>query len=142
MIERKNIDNENEMLALGQNLAAHWHAPLMVYLLGDLGAGKTTLVRGWLRGLGYQGIVKSPTYTLVESYHFAGQSIHHFDLYRLTDPEELYYIGLEEYLQPQSICLVEWPQQGKGVLPAADIIIEIAIKGSAREVMISQPSVR
>ena len=93
-------------------------ASLIVYLKGDLGAGKTTLVRGFLRGLGYKGTVKSPTYTLIEPYRIAGKSICHLDLYRLADAEELEYLGVRDLLQEETVLLIEWPERGEGVLPS------------------------
>lgn len=106
---------------------------LLVYLQGDLGAGKTTLVRGMLRSLGHDGPVKSPTYTLVESYEVQGQEIHHFDLYRMEHPEELEFMGGREYLD-SGLCLVEWPQKGRGWLPEPNLIIELVVQGNTRQI--------
>ena len=119
--------------ALGAALAKTLAPGAVVFLQGDLGAGKTTLVRGLLRALGYQGAVRSPTYTLLESYPFnSGLVVHHLDLYRLADPEELEWIGLRELLTAQAIILIEWPQQGAGMLPAADLDIQLVIEGCGR----------
>jgi tRNA threonylcarbamoyladenosine biosynthesis protein TsaE len=103
----------------------------IIYLRGDLGAGKTTLARGFLRGLGYVGRVKSPTYTLVETYRVEDARVFHFDLYRLVDPEELDYIGFRDYVDDRSILLIEWPEHGLGVLPQDDLRIEMTFAGDS-----------
>lgn len=123
------LENEAAQLALAGRLAKCTEkcsaepgfAGLVIYLQGDLGAGKTTLVRGFLQGLGFQGHVKSPTYTLVEPYQIGSFTIHHFDLYRLGEPDELEYAGGRDYFDGQSINLIEWPEKATGYLPVADI---------------------
>ena len=129
-------DNEAEMMALGSRLAGELAGGQVVTLSGDLGTGKTTLVRGMLRGLGFGGRVKSPSYGLVESYEVAGLEIHHLDLYRLGDPEELDFIGIEDLIGPDSVLLIEWPARGKGRLPEASARIRIEHRGTGRRVFI------
>jgi tRNA threonylcarbamoyladenosine biosynthesis protein TsaE len=108
------------------------NSSINIYLSGDLGAGKTTLVRGFLRGLGFQGKVKSPSYSLVESYLFDDQSVYHFDFYRIHHPGELEFIGLQEYFDQAAICLVEWPEQALSLLPPADIFLRIEVQEHQR----------
>ncbi len=119
--------------SLGAALGAALPDALVVHLNGDLGAGKTTLVRALLRALGHQGAVRSPTYTLVETYDCGGRRIYHLDLYRLADPEELEFIGLRDLLDGPSVLLVEWPERGVGVLPVADLRIQLTVAGAGRE---------
>lgn len=122
------------MAALGGRLALVCDLGVLISLQGGLGAGKTTLVRGFLHALGYEGAVKSPTYSLVEPYEFSRYDVYHFDFYRLTDPLELEYMGVQDYFQHRSICLVEWPDRAKEFLPDADITIAIQFMGEGRRV--------
>jgi tRNA threonylcarbamoyladenosine biosynthesis protein TsaE len=124
------------MEQLGAQIAAHAEQPLSIFLSGDLAAGKTTFARGFIRSRGHLGAVKSPTFTLVESYQFDQRWIHHFDLYRLEDAEELEYIGLDEYFIDSADCLVEWPEKGYGALPNADLNIDISVRRTVRDVQI------
>lgn len=118
--------------SLGAHLAAALRPGMAVWLSGDLGAGKTTLVRGLLRALNYHGRVKSPTYTLVELYAFPGFNLYHFDLYRFTDPIEWEEAGFREYFNDHSICLVEWPERAARYLPKPDLFIRLEFLGDGR----------
>lgn len=119
------LNNEEDTQNLAQVLAQHFTAGV-IYLIGDLGAGKTTLTRYWLQSMGHQGAVKSPTYTLVEPYSIRGRDIFHFDLYRLNDPYELELMGIRDYLEtPDALFLFEWPSKGGDEIPKADLIINI-----------------
>ena len=126
------VPDEQAMHATGRQLACTAARPGVIYLEGDLGTGKTTLVRSLLRGLGYTGKVKSPTYTLVEPYTLADLTVYHLDLYRLTDPEELEWLGIRDLHRGDELLLVEWPRQGAGHLPPADLVISIEYHGDGR----------
>jgi tRNA threonylcarbamoyladenosine biosynthesis protein TsaE len=127
-----NLSDEAATMALGARLAEALHGGLAIWLKGNLGAGKTTLVRGLLRGLGYEGKVKSPTYTLVEPYVISGLYLYHFDLYRFVDPEEWEAAGFRDYFNAQSVCLIEWPEKAGDLLPPADIEIALEPSGAGR----------
>ncbi len=126
--------DESTTLALGAALSAVLPAGLTVYLYGDLGAGKTTLVRGLLRHLGHPGKVKSPTYTLVEHYTISGLNLYHFDFYRFNQPEEYLDAGFDEYFQGGCVCLVEWPDKASPYVAAADLRIDLTVDGAGRRV--------
>jgi len=126
------LADEAATMALGAALAPILCPGLKIFLEGDLGAGKTTLVRGLLRALGHVGKVKSPTYTLVELYAISGLNLYHFDFYRFKQPEEYLDAGLDEYFQGDAVCLVEWPAQAGNYLPSADLGFRLSLSGGGR----------
>lgn len=126
------LKDEEATLQLGEQWAKSLTAPLVVYLQGDLGAGKTTFTRGLLRGLGHTGAVKSPTYAIVESYSLEQLTLHHFDLYRFSTPEEWEDAGLDDLFSDNSVCLIEWPQQGGEFVPPADITLNLIHQENGR----------
>ena len=117
--------------ALGAELSILLDGGGLVFLQGDLGTGKTTLCRGLLRALGYSGAVKSPTFTLIEPYLIQDQAVIHFDLYRLGHPEELHYLGAEEYFDTSNLCVIEWPEKGYGYLPKQDLVVTLTYTNKA-----------
>ena len=126
--------------ALGAALAAGAQPGRVLHLRGDLGAGKTTLVRGMLRALGYAGRVKSPTYTLVEPYALSSLHFYHFDFYRLKDRSEWTHAGFREYFNAQSMCVVEWPEKAEGLLPTPDLEVRLEFSGAARRARVEAHS--
>ncbi len=124
------LEDEQQTVAIGGQIGAQLGCGLTIFLEGQLGAGKTTLTRGILQAFGHSGSVKSPTYTLVEPYEHFERPVYHFDLYRLGHPEELEYMGIREYFDEDSICLVEWPERGLEYLPEPDVILELIPKKS------------
>ena len=135
------LPDEAATQALGAALAHTAPAAGWMALHGDLGAGKTTLVRAFLRALGYAGRVVSPTYTLVESYDIGARRIAHYDLYRLNDPEELEWMGAREDFGGDTLCLVEWPERGAGVLPPPDLAIHLLHEGDSRRAELQAQSI-
>ncbi|MBU2871205.1 tRNA (adenosine(37)-N6)-threonylcarbamoyltransferase complex ATPase subunit type 1 TsaE [Colwellia sp. E2M01] len=141
------LADEEATIAIGTGLATALkkeltQQALVVYLNGDLGAGKTTLTRGFVRGMGHQGNVKSPTYTIVEPYDLANWRVFHFDLYRLADPEELEYMGIRDYFNDDCCCFIEWPEKGSGLLAKADLTITMAYQDEQRVIKLQAESVR
>src|SRR5262249_25767744 len=132
------IPNESQMHELGAKLAhsINFATGCVIYLAGDLGVGKTTLVRGFLRALGFTSKIKSPTYTLVETYEINNKIIYHFDLYRIADPEELELIGIRDYAKRDAIIFIEWPERAELLLPEADLSCYIAFSNHGRNITI------
>lgn len=130
---KKILSTEQELLEFASRWAVQLKPGMIIFLEGPLGVGKTTFVRGLLRGLGYQSKVKSPTYTLVESYEIADKKIFHFDLYRLMNVSELEEMGIRDYFTHDSICIIEWAEKGEPLLPSADIICYFSFHDHGRE---------
>lgn len=131
------LGDSGETELLGAALARVLPQKCLVFLYGELGAGKTTLMRGLLRAMGHKGTVKSPTYSLVEEYCLADRSVFHFDLYRLKDPEELEWLGINDYLRQPALACIEWPQMGRGHLPPADLEIKLDYQNNGRSIEIN-----
>ena len=131
--------NEPELEAVGSELAKSLNFGDIIFLEGELGAGKTTVSRGILRGFGYWGIVASPTYTLLELYELTVHRVAHFDLYRITAAKDLEGIGFRDYLDGQTICLIEWPEKGTGFLPTPTLRIILEYVGVGRAVRFEPP---
>jgi len=128
------LENEQATVDFGAKLAEFIPQKGIIFLHGPLGAGKTTLVRGLLQASGHKGSTKSPTYTLVEPYQINDKKFYHFDLYRLSDAEELEYMGFRDYLDENSLCLIEWPEKGGDFLPKADLEIDLSYQGEQRSI--------
>ena len=126
------VKDENEMRALGARLIAACQGGGVIGLSGELGTGKTTLVRGALKSMGVSSGVRSPTYTLIEYYPFDSIAVAHFDLYRLGDPDELEYLGYRDYLNEQTLCFIEWPERAGGYLNAVDLEIQLEYDAAGR----------
>ena len=136
------LSDENESVKFANTLAKCISWPLVIALSGEIGAGKTTLVRALLRAIGVTKAIKSPTFTLLESYDIDDGllKVHHFDLYRIAYPEELDYIGFRDYFSKNAICCIEWPEQAGGYLKDVDLIINLLIEGSGRKLQINSVS--
>ena len=130
------LADEAATVALGRALARGSPVGSVVHLSGPLAAGKTTFARGWVEARGHVGAVKSPTFTLVETYELAAATVHHFDLYRLADATELEFIGIDEYFARDRDVLVEWAERGNGVLPGPDLSVQLVLAGSGRRALI------
>lgn len=128
------LASESDTLALGAEIAPCLSGGMVIYLSGELGAGKTTLARGVLRALGYSGRVKSPSFALVEPYKLSKLYFYHFDFYRFTEPKELEEAGFREYFSQETVCFVEWPENAVNLLPTADLAITITTAGTGRRV--------
>src|SRR6195256_4420157 len=142
MARHLSLRDEADTLALGEALAAGVAPGRVMHLRGDLGAGKTTLARGLLRGLGYAGRVKSPTYTLVEHYSVSSLNLYHFDFYRFKDQEEWLSSGFRDYFNAQSLCVVEWPERAGDLLapPDLEVRLEFDARGSGRQAVLAARS--
>jgi tRNA threonylcarbamoyladenosine biosynthesis protein TsaE len=134
------VADQGAMVEVGKHLAKACHAPMVFYLYGPLGAGKTTLVRGFMRGMGYDAAVKSPSYTLIEPYEVGSWRVYHLDLYRVRDAAELDYLGLRELQNGNAVILVEWPERGEGFLPPADVALSIDYAAEGRQVAVEARS--
>jgi tRNA threonylcarbamoyladenosine biosynthesis protein TsaE len=131
------LADESATLSFGNALAHVIEPGLFIALSGNLGSGKTTLVRGILRGLGYQGIVKSPTYTLVELYNLFRLNFYHFDFYRFNDPQEWLEAGFRDHFEPRNVCVVEWPERVGDLLPLPDLKISLIEEAGGRRARIA-----
>ena len=131
------LPDEQATLDLGMRLADGLVAGMLIALHGPLGAGKTTLARGLLRGLGFEGRVKSPTYALVEVYKLSRLDLYHFDFYRFANPEELTDSGLQDAFNETNVCVVEWPERAGGMLPPADVDVQLTIANGARSALLT-----
>ena len=132
------LKGESQQTALAATVAKHLKTSFVLLLKGDLGVGKTTFARGFIQASGFDGVVKSPTYTLIEPYPIRHRRMcYHFDLYRLSDPEELEFTGARDYFNEKDVCLVEWPEKAAGFLPLADWVCEFSYHSEGRHLVVS-----
>jgi tRNA threonylcarbamoyladenosine biosynthesis protein TsaE len=136
-MSRKYLPDADATMHSGAALAPALTGGMIVTLSGELGAGKTTLVRGLLQGLGWTGPVKSPTYTLVEHYPISSLYLYHFDFYRFDEPTEWEDSGFAEYFRPDALCVIEWPERVRGMLPPADVALSLRYQGAGRELLLA-----
>ncbi len=134
---KMHLPDEQASEKMAARLAVCLHSPLVLTFSGNIGAGKTTFIRAMLRSLGVQTVIKSPTFSLVESYQGTHLQIHHFDLYRIHDETELDYIGFRDYFSDNAVCCVEWPERAPGYLASADVKLTLELKGVGREMQLS-----
>ena len=132
------VPTPEQMEHFGELAARRLKPGMLVFLTGELGAGKTTWVRGVLRGLHYDGPVKSPTYTLVEPYYLQSFNVYHFDLYRINDPQEIEFLGIRDYLDSTGVCLIEWPERAHALLPEPDCRIEFLHEDHGRRLIVDR----
>ena len=135
------LSNEKASEQFGNQLAGWLMPPLVLTFSGDLGAGKTTIIRAMLKSLGVESSIKSPTFSLVESYNCNKIQIHHFDLYRIHHPEELDYLGFRDYFSKESICCIEWPEHADTQLSEVDLCFKLSSTGAGRHIQITASSV-
>ena len=128
----REVGSEQAVADLAVRFAASVEVPAVIYLRGDLGAGKTTFARAYVHALGFTGYVKSPSYGLLETYQAGGQKVLHLDLYRIEDPEELEYLALRDLFDDQSVLLVEWPDRGEHYLPKPDLVLDFGENDESR----------
>jgi len=133
----KTLHSEEETLLFGEAIARGLKPGIFCSLEGTLGTGKTCISRGILRGMGHSGYVKSPTYPLVEIYNLKTSTVYHFDFYRITDPVEILEAGFRDMFSEENICLVEWAEKGRGVIPIPDITISLAFNQDSRNVSVN-----
>jgi tRNA threonylcarbamoyladenosine biosynthesis protein TsaE len=138
LIKKCFLADEAQQRALAKSVARHLKTSFVMLLKGDLGAGKTTFARAFIQASGFHGVVKSPTYTLVEPYPIShNRMCYHFDLYRLADPEELEFTGARDYFNDNDVCLVEWPEKAEGYLPTADWVCEFSYQNDGRDLVVT-----